>query len=584
MTQLPVADGPDVRRYAMRILRRHPGALALTVLLFAGASLAGLAAPRLIGDLVEAVGHGATPRTVDTTVVAIAAFVLVQAVLFRYARLAAARFGEMILAELREEFVDRVLALPLSTVERAGTGDLLTRSSRDVDALSRAVRMGVPTTLVAIVALILALGALALVSPALTLLCVLTVPPLVIVTRWYLRRAPAGYLRENAAYSDITDGLAETVEGARTIEALHLAQRRRERTDRDISRSWAAERYTLFLRTMWFPVVETSYALPMAAVLLGGGLFYSHGWVTLGQVTAATLYARQIVDPLDDLLSWVDELQVGGASLARLLGVAAVTDDRTPAGREPAGEEIVAADVRYAYRAGRDVLHGVSLRVAPGERLAIVGPSGAGKSTIGRLLAGIHPPRTGSVTLGGVDLTALPLDTLRGHVALVTQEHHVFVGTVRENLVLARPAAPPADVAAALAAVDALDWVTALPDGLDTVVGSGGYALSAAQAQQLALARLVLADPHTLVLDEATSLLDPRAARHLERSLAAVLHGRTVIAIAHRLHTAHDADRVAVVEDGRVTELGRHDDLVAADGPYAALWSSWHGTPTRVSR
>ena len=132
--------------------------------------------------------------------------------------------------------------------------------------------------------------------------------------------------------------------------------------------------------------------------------------------------------------------------------------------------------------------------------------------------------------------------------------------------------------------MDALDWVTALPDGLDTVVGSGGYALSAAQAQQLALARLVLADPHTLVLDEATSLLDPRAARHLERSLAAVLHGRTVIAIAHRLHTAHDADRVAVVEDGRVTELGRHDDLVAADGPYAALWSSWHGTPTRVSR
>ncbi|HYF72232.1 MAG TPA: ABC transporter ATP-binding protein, partial [Nocardioides sp.] len=191
--------------------------------------------------------------------------------------------------------------------------------------------------------------------------------------------------------------------------------------------------------------------------------------------------------------------------------------------------------------------------------------------------AGIHPPRTGSVTVGGVGLVELPLAELRGHVALVTQEHHVFVGTVRENLVLARPGSSDDQVREALAAVDALDWVEALPDGLDTVVGSGGRQVTAAEAQQIALARLVLADPHTLVLDEATSLIDPRAARHLERSLAAVLEGRTVIAIAHRLFSAHDADRVAVVEDGRIAELGSHDELVAAGGSYAALWDSWHG-------
>ncbi|MFN2626676.1 MAG: ABC transporter ATP-binding protein, partial [Mycobacteriales bacterium] len=232
-------------------------------------------------------------------------------------------------------------------------------------------------------------------------------------------------------------------------------------------------------------------------------------------------------------------------------------------------------------RPGHDVLRGVTLELRPGERLAIVGPSGAGKSTLGRLMAGIDGPREGRIDVGGVPLVDLTLGQLRGEVALVTQEHHVFVGTLAENLVLARPEATRDQLESALHAVDALEWATALPDGLDTVVGSGGHPLGEAQSQQVALARLVLADPHTLVLDEATALLDPRAARHLERSLAAVLRGRTVIAIAHRLHTAHDADIVAVVEDGRVVELGSHDELMERAGAYRDLWHSWRAeTPT----
>jgi ABC-type multidrug transport system fused ATPase/permease subunit len=577
-TSLPIADTPAVRRYAAQIARRNPRLLWTALSLHVLAAIAALAAPRLLGELVEAVETGTTTAYVDKVVVVLAGFLVLQTVLTRYARLSSQVLGEKVLAELREDFVGNALALPVGVVESAGSGDLLTRTSRDVDQLGWSVRWALPEWTIAVVTAVVTFAAAISVGWWVVIPCLLGIPPLVVGLRWYLARAKDGYLRENASYSVMNATLTETVEGARTIEALGLGQRRIEAIDDDVAESYAAERYTLYLRTVFFPSMELSYLIPTVCTLLLGGYLYTQGQVSLGEVTTAVLYVQMLIDPVDRIVAILDELQVGAASLSRLLGVAQVPDDRSVTGRRPDGEDIDATDVRFSYVEGRDVLHGIDLDIEPGSRLAMVGPSGAGKSTLGRLLAGIHPPRTGSVTVGGVGLVELPLGDLRGHVALVTQEHHVFVGTVRENLALAAPpGATDDDVRAALAAVDALDWVDALPSGLDTEIGSGGHTVTDAQAQQIALARLVLADPHTLVLDEATSLIDPRAARHLERSLAAVLEGRTVIAIAHRLFSAHDADRVAVVEDGRIAELGSHDELVAHGGSYAALWDSWNG-------
>jgi ABC-type multidrug transport system fused ATPase/permease subunit len=350
--------------------------------------------------------------------------------------------------------------------------------------------------------------------------------------------------------------------GQRRLDAGHAAIAETRRT----------RMATLALRTVFFPLAETSYAVPGVLVLVLGGLLYLGGHVSLGTVGAAVLYLRQLVGPLDSILIWIEQLQSSSASFARIEGLAAIPAPPPPATRPPDGDRIEVHEVRYAYDTGHDVLHDVSLTVRPGERLAVVGLSGAGKSTLGRLLAGVDRPGAGFVHVGGVPIADLPPDQLRRQVVLVTQEHHVFRESLRDNLMVA---APDDELRRALRLVGA-DWA----DDLDRDLGE--HPPDGAQAQQLALARVVLADPHTVILDEATALLDPTAARTAERALAAVLHERTVIAIAHRLQTAHDADRVAVMDGGRIIELGAHDDLVASDGPYAALWRSWHGEESSV--
>ncbi|MFI7673330.1 ABC transporter ATP-binding protein [Actinophytocola sp. NPDC049390] len=574
--RLPVADARGVRAATWGIVRADPRATLLVVLTTCLAAAAGLGAPWLIGRIVNQVESGtADPSTVDLLALAIVAFAVAHMVLTRYARYFAHRFAERSLARLREEFVDRTLALPTAVVERAGTGDLMSRTTADVATVGGALRDAAPEVFVGTLQATLIFGAMLVLSPPLAAVALLGISGLWFASRWYLRRARTAYLAEGAATSRLSESIAATVEGARTIEAFGLRARRTADGDDAVRDGFATKVRTLYLRSILFPMIDFSSAAAMVVVLFAGGALYVNDLVSLGAVISVSLYAMQLINPINQILMWMEQVQRSGASLARLKGVGEVAPAPVGAG-VPVDDRLEVTGVRYAYSGERDVLHGVDLSVRPGERLAIVGPSGAGKSTLGRLLAGVDTPRAGTITVGGVPVALLAPEELRRRIVLVTQEHHVFIGTVRDNLAIAAPDADDHAMHAALAAVDAT-WVRELPDGLSTELGTNAVALDAPQAQQLALARVVLADPHTVILDEATALLDPATARHAERAMAAVLAGRTVIAIAHRLHTAHYADRVAVMAGGRITELGTHDELVTADGEYAALWRHWHG-------
>ncbi|MER7248320.1 ABC transporter ATP-binding protein [Kribbella sp. NPDC000426] len=576
-TQLPVAGPAEVRAALIRDLGADRRSVVGVVVVNGLAAAAGLVGPWLLGRIIDTIraGSGDVLSSVDRLAFGALVFTVVQMVLAWWALKIGYRFGERTAARVRERFLQRTLALPPRVADHLPTGDLIARGSTDASLVAVTLRSAVPEVLVASVHALFLIVAVLVLDVRLGLcglVCLLGVGAAV---RWYVRRARPVYLAVAATGAEMADVVASTAKGARTVELLGLERRRTEATEESIAEARSARLSALWLRTVLFPWSEIALGLPVVGVLLIGGALYLHDMVSLGIVVTATVYLRQLVGPLDTLMLWIEQLQGAGASYARVEGLADIPRaESAPRTESVAGDRIRVDNAHYSYTGARDVLHGIDLVVQPGERLAVVGTSGAGKSTLARLLAGLDRPHIGSVTIGGTPVADLPPDQLREHVVLITQDHHVFHDTVRDNLLIAKPTATDAELHAALNAVGAT-WWNDLPNGLDTDLGEDTK-LDDASAQQLSLARVVLADPHTVILDEATSLLDPKTARQTEQSLAAVLRGRTVIAIAHRLQTAHDADRIAVMDSGRLVELGPHHQLVTANGPYGQLWQTWH--------
>ncbi|MFJ6728411.1 ABC transporter ATP-binding protein [Streptomyces sp. NPDC091281] len=585
-TALPVASGRATLAHLARTARRHPRDCAAALGWTVAAGVCGVLVPLLLGRLVDAVRDG---RHADLAglLVLTALAALVGAGCTAAAQRATVVLGARIAALLREDVVARVLALDPRTAEAAGGGEVTSRVTEDMENFTTAVPL-LAEVVTAGGTVAVSLAAFGSLDWRLALAFLTVVPVYVLGLHAHLPRAARRYAEERAAAAERGRVVLESLHGARTVDAYDMAALQTGRVDAASGRALTAGLRATWLSLWLAKSMNAAEAVGLCAILLTGSLLVDGGEVTVGAVAAAGLLFHRLFDPLGTLLTSFDQVQRAGAALARIVGVAALPAPAPVPVRRPSGPVAVEArGLRFSYGPGHgDVLHGVDLVVPPGTSLAVVGASGAGKTTLAHLVAGLLAPSRGRAVftdrVGPVDVREVGDEDRPAWTGVIAQEPHVFTGTLRDDLTLAAPGADDAAVHAALDAVGAR-WAAALPDGLDTRIGVGGHPLDAAQAQQLALARIALADPPVVVLDEATAEAGSAHARVLEDAAHALVRGRTALVVAHRLSQARRCDRIAVLADGRVAELGTHTGLLALRGRYAALWSAWteHGAPER---
>ena len=575
---LPVADARGVRAEVRRALRGQGIRLITVVVTMVIGAALGLVAPWALGRMVDTVVDDGSARDIwqlglamVVAAVGFAAFTALGVVL-------SSRLFETALARLRERMFATSVGLPLERVERSGSGDVFSRAPDDVDEVSSAIGTVVP-------ALSSSLFTIAATTVGLTALdwrflgaIVLVVPVYALAVRWYLRTAPGIYASERAAMGLRAQQVLGSVRGLRTVHEYDLAPTLASRIG---THSWEVVRWSMRARIVqnrFYGRLNAAQFLAMASLLVIGYYLVGAEALTVGATTTAMLFFLRLFEPIESLLLVIDELQSSLASLARIVGVIDTSADKGALTRTPTMPDSVvleAKNVTFGYSPSRPVLSGVDIRLEPGEKVALVGASGAGKTTLAAVLAGVRSPDLGHVDFGGIDLKDVP-DTERAQwITLVTQEVHVFTGTLRSDLALANPSADDADMQAALRTVLAGDWFDLLPDGLDTPVGDAGHPLTPMQAQQLALARVVLADPPVAILDEATADAGSAGASLLERSADAALEGRSALIVAHRLGQARRADRILLMDNGKIVEEGSHEALMESGGEYAQLWEAW---------
>jgi ATP-binding cassette subfamily C protein len=580
---LPTATSARTRAVVWQLSRSHRGLAVTAFLVLLVATAFGLATAPLLGRIVDIVVSRSPVGEITLPVILLGLAAVGQGAFTGLGTNLVARVGERVLAALRERFIDRALRLPLEQVERAGSGDLTSRVTDDVTVIAEAVRDAFPALARACFTIALTLGGIAVLDWRFLLAALLAVPIQAHTVRWYAANANPLYARQRVTMGVLSHQLLDTIGAGATVRAFRLADDHLGRVGRKSRAAIDIALRAVRLWTRFYGRLNLAEFIGLGAVLTTGFLLVRGGDISVGTATAAALYFHGLFNPINVALALVDDAQAAMASLARLVGVAETSPPAEPdRPARPADASVSVTDVRHAYHADEEVLHGVDLDLRPGERVALVGASGAGKTTLAKLIAGIHAPAGGDIRIGGAHLAELGPTATRQAVVLVTQEVHVFAGPLADDLRLAKAEAGDEDLARALDEVGALPWVQALPDGLATVVGEGGHRLTTAQSQQLALARLVLADPPIVILDEATAEAGSAGARLLEGATVAALTGRSALIVAHRLTQAASADRIVVLDAGRVVESGTHGELVAAGGHYATLWRAWSATRTTV--